>query len=388
MHEWEAVAMGLVADALARHVDSGDVPGAVAVVARGDEVDISVVGDQAYGGAAMRPDSLFRIASAGKPITAAAALSLVADGRLTLTDAVGDLLPELASPRVLRVPTGALDDAVPVARPITVRDLLRSTNGHGFPGDFSAPVVEILMQRLHQGPPRPQLTPPPDEWMARLAAVPLVHQPGEGFTYNTSYDILGVLVSRAAGRPFADYVTQRILQPLGMTDTGFTFPTRTAERTTSYYRRAADGSAELVDAPDGQWATEPAFASGAGGYVSTVADLLAFQRMLLHGGDILPAELVTAMTTDQLTPDIRATNPVFLNGQSWGFGGGVDVERRQPWNVPGRYGWVGGTGTSTYIVPADGSVAIVLTQMELGGPVGAPVLETFWRTAAADLGHG
>ncbi len=110
--------------------------------------------------------------------------------------------------------------------------------------------------------------------------------------------------------------------------------------------------------------------------------------MLLDGGgDVLPSALVAAMMTDQLTPAIRATDSVFLDGQSWGYGGGVDVERRQPWNVPGRYGWIGGTGTSAYVVPSDDTIAILLTQVELGGPDGAPVLDTFARAAAAQLGH-
>ena len=132
----------------------------------------------------------------------------------------------------------------------------------------------------------------------------------------------------------------------------------------------------------------PAFPSGAGGLVSTLADVLAFQRMLLAGGgDILPAALVTAMATDQLTPMIRTSDTVFLDGQSWGFGGGVDIERRHSWNVPGRYGWVGGTGTSAYVVPSDDSVAVLLTQVELGGPTGSTVIEGFWSAAAEHLGH-
>ena len=107
-----------------------------------------------------------------------------------------------------------------------------------------------------------------------------------------------------------------------------------------------------------------------------------------RGGDILPATLVTTMTTDQLTPMIRATDTVFLDGQSWGFGGGVDIERRHAWNVPGRYGWVGGTGYSSYVVPSDDSVAVVvLTQVELAGPTGSRVIEGFWSAAAEHLGH-
>ena len=280
-----------------------------------------------------------------------------------------------------------LDDTVPAARAITVRHLLTSTNGHGFPSDFSAPVVQLLVDRLHQGPPQPQRVPPPDEWMAILADIPLLHQPGEAFTYNTAFDILGVLVARAGGQPLPDLMATRILEPLGMTETGFAFPPGTDHRRTCYYRHGDDGLVE-VDGPDGQWSAVPAFPSGAGGLVSTLADVLAFQRMLLAGGgDILPAALVTAMTTDQLTPTIRATDTVFLDGQSWGFGGGVDIERRNSWNVPGRYGWVGGTGTSAYVVPSDDSVAILLTQVELGGPTGSKVIEGFWTAAAEHLGH-
>ncbi|MGI9053369.1 MAG: serine hydrolase domain-containing protein [Ilumatobacteraceae bacterium] len=384
--------MTALTDALARHVESGEVPGLVAVVGRHDAVDVTVLGDQAVGGTPMREDSLFRIASIGKPITAAAVLTLVADERVALDDPIGDWLPELAEPRVLREPTGPIDDTVAAARPITVRDLLRSTNGHGFPSDFSAPVVALLFERLRQGPPQPQLVPPPDEWMAILSGIPLLHQPAEGFTYNTAFDILGVLVARATGQPFAGYVADRILRPLGMTETGLVFPTGTADRATTYYRRGDDGDRDgdlaMVDAPDGQWSSEPAFASGAGGFVSTVADVLAFQRMLLaNGGDVLPPELVAAMMTDQLNAAIRATDTAFLDGQSWGYGGGVDIAVRNPWNVLGRYGWVGGTGTSAYIVPADGSVAILLTQVELAGPNGSAVLESFWAAAASHLGH-
>ena len=376
-----------LADALARHVDAGDVPGLVAVAGRGSDLAVTVLGDQAIGGSPMREDSLFRIASIGKPITAAATLALVADGQLARDDPVDELLPELAAPRVVRTLMSPLDDTVAASRPITVEDLLRSTNGHGFPSDFSAPVAVALTERLLQGPPQPQRVPPPDEWMATLAGIPLVHQPGEGFTYNAAFDILGVLVARASGRSFPDHLTARILRPLGMAETAFAFPAGTAERRTSYYGGGA-GGLELLDGPDGQWATVPAFPSGAGGLVSTAADLVAFQRMLLDGGgDVLPTELVTAMMSDHLTPAIRATDSVFLDGQSWGYGGGVDVERRHPWNVPGRYGWIGGTGTSAYVVPADDSIAILLTQVQLGGPAGAPVLDTFARAAAAELGH-
>jgi CubicO group peptidase (beta-lactamase class C family) len=379
--------MTTLTEALRPLVDAQHVPGLVAAVGRSDDADVVVLGDLAVGGPPMTTDALFRIASVSKPMTAAVALTFVADGTLGLDEPVGELLPELATPVVVRSMTGAVDDTVPASRPITLRHLLTSTNGHGFPSDFSAPVAQLLVDRLLQGPPQPQRVPPPDEWMAILADIPLLHQPGEGFTYNAAFDVLGVLIARAGGAPLPDIMAARLFEPLGMTETGFAFPAGTAGRRTSYYGRDDDGLIEQ-DGPHGQWASMPAFPSGAGGLVSTLADVLAFERMLLAGGgDVLPGELVDAMTTDQLTPAVRRTDDVFLDGQSWGLGGGVDVAVDRPWNVPGRFGWVGGTGTSAYVVRADGTVAVLLTQVELGGPTSSNVIETFWTAAAEHLGH-
>jgi CubicO group peptidase (beta-lactamase class C family) len=380
--------MTALADALRPLVESQAVPGLVAAVGRHGDVEVVVVGEQSLNGRPMAEDSLFRIASITKPMMAAVALTFVADGTVGLDEPVGDLLPELASPTVVRSLTGPLDDTVAAVRPITLRHLLTSTNGHGFPSDFSAPVAQLLVERLHQGPPQPQRVPPPDEWMAILAEIPLLHQPGEAFTYNAAFDILGVLVARVGGRPLPELMAARVFAPLGMTETGFAFPPGGDHRRTSYYRHGDDGLVEQ-DGPDGQWSIVPAFPSGAGGLVSTLADVLAFQRMVLaDGADVLPAALVTAMTTDQLTPAIRGTDTVFLDGQSWGLGGGVDIERRHPWNVPGRYGWVGGTGTSAHVVPADDTIAVLLTQVQLDGPTGSRVIEGFWAAAAEHLDHG
>ena len=381
----ETLLMSSLAEAVRPLVDSQLVPGLVAAVGRGEELDVVVLGDMAAGGRPMQRDSLFRVASLTKPMMAALALTFVADGTLDLDAPVRGLLPELAAPPVVRSPSGPLDDTLPAVRPITLRHLLTSTNGHGFPSDFSAPVAQLLVDRLGQGPPQPQLVPPPDEWMDILGGIPLLHQPGDGFTYNTAFDILGVLLARAGEAALPELMTTRLLEPLGMTSTGFGFPEGTGERRTSYYAQSDD---ELVeqDGPDGQWAAVPAFASGAGGLVSTLDDVLAFQRMLLQrGGGLLPKDLVAAMMSDQLTPAIRDTDSVFLDGQSWGFGGSVDISTAQPWNVAGRFGWVGGTGTSAYVVPSDGSVAVLLTQVELSGPTGSQVIEGFWAAAAGHL---
>lgn len=363
---------------------AGRVPGAVALIATGDgRRHLAVGGSRAVGGAATTRDTLFRIASTTKPIVAAATMALVERGRFALDDAVDAWLPELAAPRVLRSPTGPLDDVVPAERPITVRDLLTFRSGHGFVGDFSAPVVQALLDR-HQGPPRPQAVPAPDEWLARIAEVPLAHQPGRGWTYNTGADILGVLLARAGSAPLGDVLRATVLGPLGMRDTGFAVPAADLGRFTGYYRRGDAGGLELVDAPDGQWATPPAFPSGAGGLVSTADDWCTFGRMLLNGGEhagraVLSPDSVREMLSPQASAE---PGNVFLDGQAWGFGGSVDVDAAQPWNVPGRYGWIGGTGTAGYVYPSTGTVAVWLAQVELQGPDDFSVLGEFLTLAA------
>jgi CubicO group peptidase (beta-lactamase class C family) len=173
----EAVAVSALVDALRPLVDSRLVPGFVAAVGRGDQLDVVVLGASAEDGRPMAQDALFRIASITKPMMAALVLTFVAEGVLELDQPVGELLPELAAPAVVRSMTGPVDDTVPASRPITLRHLLTSTNGHGFPSDFSAPVAQLLVERLLQGPPQPQLVPPPDEWMTILGRIPLLHQP-------------------------------------------------------------------------------------------------------------------------------------------------------------------------------------------------------------------
>jgi CubicO group peptidase (beta-lactamase class C family) len=244
-----------------------------------------------------------------------------------------------------------------------------------------------LFSELKQGPPQPQLVAPPDEWMATLSRIPLLHQPGEAWLYNTCSDILGVLVARVSGRPFAEFLTERLFDPLGMVDTGFEVPQSKLGRFTSYYRTDPAGGLELVDGPDGQWRSMPAFSSGGGGLVSTVDDWYAFGRMLLADGifdghRLLSAESVRQMTTDHVTQSQRDASALFLEGQGWGFGGSVDVADIDPWNVPGRYGWVGGTGTAAHIDPSSGSVTILLSQLELAGPTPPAAMRDLWRYAA------
>jgi len=375
-------------DTLAAHVDAGPIPGAVALVERGGRVEVAVVGSaDLIGTTPITRESIFRVASLTKPITAAACMVLVDDGRIGLDDPVREWLPELAAPSVARTPSSEPDDVVPAARPITVADLLTFRAGYGMPSDFSLPVVRLLFERLVQGPPNPQAVMAPDAWMATLADIPMVRQPGEAWLYNTCSDILGVLIARVSGVSLPHFMAERLFEPLGMVDTGFDVPVERMDRFTEYGRADPAGGVASIDTARGQWSSPPAFASGAGGLVSTVDDLLAFARMLLAGGSaggrrVLARESVRLTTTDHLTGSQRAASRLFMEGEGWGFGGSVDVTTAHPWNVPGRYGWVGGTGTAWHIVPATGTTAVLLTQLEMAGPTPPTVMRDFWTYAA------
>ncbi|MET7702023.1 serine hydrolase domain-containing protein [Streptomyces sp. NPDC005485] len=379
--------MSSLHDLLTTYVDKGTVPGAVGLVARGDRVEVRAVGSVDVDGTApMARDTIFRIASITKPVTAAAVMMLVDEGRIALEDPVDAWLPELAKPMAVRTPTSPVDDLVPATRPITVADLLSSRTGWGFPSDFSLPAVQRLFTVQKDGR-EPQAYPPPDAWLTDLARVPLLHQPGEAWLYGTSSDLQGILVSRVADRPLPEFLAERIFEPLGMNDTDFEVPAAKRHRFTSAYRPAPGGGLELADTPDGQWAAVPAFPSGGGGLVSTADDWLAFARLLLAEGTtgdrrLLSAAAVRRMTTDHLTPAQREIGSLFLEGQGWGYGAAVDIEPTSPWNVPGRYGWTGGTGTTGHIIPSTNTVTLLLTQVAMESPAPPPVMRDFWRCTA------
>jgi CubicO group peptidase (beta-lactamase class C family) len=316
----------------------------------------------AVGGAPMRRDTLFRISSTTKPMTAAAVLSLVDDGLLELNGPVDELLPELAGRRVLRSPDGPLDQTVPAERSITVRDLLTFTWGFGMQGAmFMAPepwpIVSAALERQLStfGPPQPGAMPDPDTWIARLGELPLLAQPGERWLYQSGSQVLGVLAARAAGAPFDLVLRERVLGPLGMTDTTF-HAADTSRLSTAYENR--DGLLVVSDPPDGQWSRAPLFPDGSGGLVSSVDDVVAFGRMLIRGGrPVLKPTTAAEMTRDQLTAEQRANVwPGFslLGDRGWGFGLSVLDD--------GRYTWEGGFGTAWSNVPSQDLTVVVLTQ--------------------------
>ncbi len=380
------------------HVERGDIPGIVTLIGRGDEMCIDAIGVQTVDGKeAMRGDTLFRIASLTKPITAAATMMLVDDGKLRLDDAVERWLPELAKRKVLRRIDAPLDDTVPAQRAITLRDLL--TFCFGFGSVMAMPGTHPIQQPIRDGhlggdgPPHPSLTPDADEWMRRLGELPLMYQPGQRWAYNTGCDVLGVLVARVAGKSFEAFLRQRLFDPLGMKDTAFSVPAAKLDRLPDCYQfNHASQKLELFDcAQNSEYARPPAFQSGAGGLVSTAHDYHAFCRMLLNKGvwgreRLLSEASIEAMTRDQLTPQQRQGAEMFFgNHSSWGFGMAVNIRAELPWTVPGRFGWDGGFGTCAYSDPTHDFIGILLTQRLMDSPQAPAVFQDFWTHAYRSL---
>lgn len=364
--------------AMNRHVDDGTVPGAVWVVARGDDVRGGAVGHT--GVERRRPverSTIFRISSMTKPVAAACALSCIEDGLFRLDDPVDGLLPELAERTVLEHLDAPLGWVVPARRPITVRDLLTFTMGLGIvmaePG--TVPLADAMAElELGQGPPAPAGVPEPDEqWM-----------------YGTGLDVLGVLIARATGQPLEAALRERVLDPLGMHDTGFWVdPDRLDRFVPAYMTDPATGVLVEFDPPDGQWSRPPAFPSAAAGMVSTVDDVLAFARMLLAGGAgpdgrVLSRAAVAAMTTDQLTPAQKQGGGLVdgeWDARGWGLGLSVVTRRSDLAGSVGSYGWDGGLGTCWMNDPHEQLVTVLMTQAAWTSPA-PPAICVDFRTAA------
>jgi CubicO group peptidase (beta-lactamase class C family) len=396
MSGFEAGRLERLAEVLTGHANRGTVGGMAWLAARDDEVTVGTAGSLVVGEAGpVRRDSIFRIASMTKPITAVAALLLVEECRLRLDDPVDDLLPELADRRVLVDGRGALDgETVAARRPITVHDVLTFRLGWGM--DFEAPWPQPLLEAMDElglgsGPPQPQGPPEPDEWMRRIGTLPLLHQPGERWLYHVGSDVLGVLVSRASGQPLDVFLRERVYEPLGMVDTAFATPH--VDRLGACYSRSPEtGERVVFDPPDGQWAQPPGFPSGGGGLVSTLDDLHAFAAMLLAGGRLpdgsrlLSRATVEAMTTDQIGAGPGVPGPSPDGSAGWGLGVGVQVRRTGPAHSVGSYGWEGGLGSSWANDPAERLIGIVLTTDMFTSAFPLPaVIQDFWTCVYATI---
>jgi CubicO group peptidase (beta-lactamase class C family) len=351
-------------------------PGAIGLMGAPD-AEVVVAGVASIGGGPMRPDSIVRIQSMTKAVTSVAALRLVEAGRLELDQPLAQWLPELADRQVLREPTAELDDTVPARRDITLRDLMANMSGYGMAIQPSPLQEAMAANGTEAGPLRPAIG--ADEWLRRLGELPLAFQPGEGWRYHHSFGVLGILISRVTGRPLDEQLAEEVFEPLGMTDTALSVPAGKLDRLPAGYQHGDEGIVEIEPAGGGAYAGPPSHDLSHDELVSTVQDYHRFARMLADGGRVGGQPLISAdhfrqMTSDQVPTACKTPGsffPGFWDGMGWGFGVAVHTEGPRR----GRFGWSGGLGTDFFVDP-DGTVGILLTQVELGKDLW-PLLEQF-----------
>jgi CubicO group peptidase (beta-lactamase class C family) len=359
-------------------VDAGKLAGAATLVWRnGQVVDSAAVGrrDLAHDLPVER-DTIFRIASMSKPVTTVAALPLLDEGRFALDDPIAICAPELAHLRVLRDPGGPLDSTDEARRSITFRDLLTHRSGLTYGELHRGPIGRAFAETLGATIDNP-LT--PDEWIARVATLPLIDQPGAGFHYSISTDLLGFLIARLDGESLGEVLARRVFAPLGMRDTGFAVSREKRDRRAALCGFDDEGRLTTLSDVPGRHALperpdDMTFESGGQGLWSTLDDYLVFARMLLRDPEVpalLREETLAMMTSNQLTPGQRAAarlfgQSIFAVGHGYGMGVAVVVEpdKADPLRCRGgvgTIGWAGAYGGWWQADPTDRSVLIFLS---------------------------
>lgn len=364
-----------IAAALRAHVDAGAIAGAATLIwKQGRELQSCAVGwADIEDRRPLARDTLFRIASMTKPVTSVAAMTMVQDGLFHLDDPISTVAPEFTEMRVSRDPAGPLDDTAPAQRPITFGDLMTHRAGFTYGDLHPGPLGDAYAQTLG-GDIDSHVT--PDAWIAGLAALPLIDQPGAGFHYGHSTDLLGQLLARIDGVPLGDVLARRVFRPLGMTDTAFLIPADQRHRRASLYgfdksgaierRQTTSAGSSLPERPD-----DMAYESGGQGLWSTLDDYLAFARLFVEGGGPLLQPLAyELMVRNRLTePQRQAATmmgmPVFLPGHGFGLGLATVLHPETASFTRGRGGvgtvsWPGALGGWWQADPTDGSVMIFL----------------------------
>ena len=358
-----------------RWVDSGQLPGLLVAVVRNDRLAwFETCGYRdVEAGRAVEPGTIYRIYSMTKPITTVAALMLYEEGRFQLDDPVARFIPAFAGTRVFAGGDAESFETGPLARPVTVHDLMTHTSGLTYGFQHEHPVDALY--RAHRVEFNANLG-PLTGLVDAAAARPLLFQPGTRWNYGVSTDVLGRLVEVWSGVPLDTFFEERIFAPLGMCDTGFHVPEGQGHRFASNYTRAEDGGLALHDPAGESRFLEPALTlSGGGGLVSTAADYLRFTRMLrgrgaLEGARLLGRKSVELMTMNHLPGDlVDMGQPRFseMPFAGIGFGLGVSVvldpAKARILGSPGEYAWGGMASTTFWVDPAEDLIVLLLTQL-------------------------
>jgi CubicO group peptidase (beta-lactamase class C family) len=369
---FDQATLAKIPEALQAIVDQGAVSGFVTLVwHKGEVVQLNTIGWRDVDAEKpMQRDSIFRIASMSKPVTSAAALMLVEEGRIRLDDPISKHLPEFAGIGVLQDPAGPLSDTVAANREPTVEDLLIHRSGLAYSFSASGPLAQGYDDLL--GPAFVRKI-GGDDWVKAIASFPLAYQPGERMHYSQSTDVLGFLVARVEGKSLGEVLKARIFDPLGMNDTAFHVPASKLDRLAKVYTKPADGS-PLREVPLPLTNEPPVFEGGGEGLFSTLDDYLKFARLLLNGGELdgvrlLRPETVANMASNHLTEAQRDMD--FMGLPFWvsmGFGLGLSVvmdpEAHKAMGAGGKgsFGWPGAFGTWWQADPQNDVILMYLIQ--------------------------
>lgn len=366
----------LITASISKFIDEGHLVGAVTLVWQDGKIIHSAelgwrnMDDKLP----MQRDTLFRIASMTKPITSTLALMLLDEGRFALNDPITKWVPEFSQMRVLKPQTNGLDQTDPAERLITFEDLLTHRSGLTYADWHSGPIVQAYKDALG-GDIDSEFA--PDDWIARLASLPLIAQPGTAFHYGHSTDLLGLIIARIEDAPLADVMKRRIFDPLGMKDTGFTVPLEKRKRRAEAYgfddagqlckRLTGPGNSFLSERPEGM-----TYVSAGQGLWSTANDYLTFARMFLNAGTVhdvqlLRPETFQRMVTNYLS-EVQQTKARYILNTGHGFGLGVAMVLDPLTASPqpcgggmGSVGWPGAFGGWWRADPSNNSVLIFLT---------------------------
>lgn len=355
------------------YVDEGKMPGVITVVARRGKVcHFDVVGmmDEVMG-KKMRRDTIFRIYSMTKPVTGVAMMILYEEGRFLLTDPVSKYLPELKNMRVY-VGGSRENLRTEAAREMTIKHLLTHTSGLIY-GD-EEPVVPKLYKEAELWKSAGL-----EEFIDKLARLPLIAQPGTEWNYGVSTDVLGRLVEVLSGKPLDDFLAERIFQPLDMVDTAFYVPDEKLERFAANYQATPEGGMELIDRPqESDYRNPHSIPYGGHGLVSTAADYLRFAQMLANGGEldgvrILGRKTVDFMMLDHLGPELgpeplgEAAGWYGMSPRGLGFGLTASVVRNVAQSSlvgsPGTFFWGGNAETHFWVDREEELIGLAFTQL-------------------------
>jgi CubicO group peptidase (beta-lactamase class C family) len=357
-----SVRLQRMSDAFKRDIDKGTIPGVTVMVARRGQIGwFEALGKQNPAASApMAQNSIFRIFSMTKPIVSVGIMMLLEEGHFLLSDAISKFIPEFADQKVGVENNGKLDLA-PLARPITIQDLLRHTSGITYDHTGNSLVQQLYQQSRLRGRKISNA-----EHATLVASLPLLCQPGTEWNYSRSTDILGRIIEVVSGKSLSAFLTERILAPLQMAETAFHTGTENADRLAEPF--AADPwSGEKVQLFN--MLEKPVMESGGGGLVSTTMDYARFCQMLLNGGAldgvrIIGRKTLQLMASDHLGPNVRVQGTLLPPGHSFGLGFAV---RTQEGMAPfagslGQFFWSGMAGTFFWIDPKEDLFAVFMSQ--------------------------